>query len=150
MRFLGPTRFVAAGCALLITASGCAGAGPAAAGPFIGYWHVHVYALTIRSDGDGMFQWPLDRYCPPPSPCPPRAGEDHGSAHLALVRRDGDRYLGQVTGSNQTAVVPDGPVVLVLGTQDLMQLQFQSHPSAPPFTHYLCGTKTKTQVVNCG
>ena len=150
MRGVVTIRTLAAVGGLLIATASCGGASRATLDPFTGYWHVHVYTLTIRSDGSGLFQWPLDRYCPPPSPCPLSAAQDQGSANLTLVDLSRGRYFGLVNASNQPSVVPNGPVTLTLGSQDLIRLEFQTHPVAAPYAHYLCGTRTNVEVVNCG
>lgn len=141
-------------CGLLMSLTACGHPPTHPLGAFSGYWNVHVYSLTIESDGAGRFNWPLGRDCGPPfepssTLCPPLGAEVQASAQRSLIRIANRRYLGEITGSPQTYVVPDGPVQLSVGPNDVLNLHFSQSPQIRAYD-YLCGAKTNRSITNCG
>jgi len=149
--------------------AGCSGPS-LQAGPFAGTWHVHTYYLTVYHDGTGAFQWPTHVACGTgpgegPPPCDQAVpgtivepnGQvahvenivDGGHATLTLTNRSGTTARGIVSHSTQPSVVPDGNVMVTLGANDVIYLQFSSSPSVRAYD-YLCGTATNRSLINCG
>lgn len=140
--------------ALALVISGCSTSHRVSAGPLGGVWHVHTNYLTVRS-GSGDFSWPVHEFCgagiPPPCDTLSSTGEigDGGHAHLTLSSRAGAVAAGTVSGSSEPSVVPNGPVQLRLGPNDVLYLHFSRAPQIGAFS-YLCGPKTDRSATNCG
>lgn len=144
---------------LVLTAVLVTGCGTSvSAGPLAGTWHVHTYYLTINTNGSGSAKWPTHVTCGigvgrggPPCDKLGSNGQiiDAGRASLTLTYRSGDDGRGEVSGSTQTSVMPNGKVQLSLGANDVLYLRFAKPPKLKAYS-YLCGTATDASLINCG
>jgi hypothetical protein len=160
---LGAATLVGAGIYLLHGYTGRPALSPkapatATAGSMAGTWHVHTYYLLVNGNGLGSFQWPIHVSCGTgigygPPPCDrvsPNGGiQDGGHATLAIFSRTGDIAAAWIANSTDPATLPDGPVNLRVGPNDVLFL----HTSVPADTlaySYLCGPHTNRSLINCG
>lgn len=141
--------------AVLVTSLATACGGPLSAGPLRGTWHVHTFYLTIQADGSGAFRWPIHTSCASrvAGPCDQISASgvitDGGRGSLKLSSRSGATGRGVVSASTDPSVLPDGPVRLTVGANDVLYLAFARSPAVHAFD-YLCGPRTDTSKINCG
>jgi hypothetical protein len=153
---------------------------PVVAGPFAGTWHVHTTSLTVAADGRGRATWPIGVDCgtgigKAPPPCDARVPStivlpdgvrspvedvvDGGHATVRLTSVTGRTAHALVTASSDPTALPDGPAVLRVSSDDLLQLD----PHVAPLEAHLrwqalCGPRAASlplseqlsRGINCG
>lgn len=104
-------------------------------GPLAGSWRVHTTVVTIGGNGRGTATWPG----------PLGAGQSEatatpGRAELRVTGVSGMHGIGLVSGSTEPSVLADGPVQLLVTSQDLLYVtQGGSTAVGPILGSGLCG-----------
>ncbi|HEY7916427.1 MAG TPA: hypothetical protein VIC86_05540 [Acidimicrobiales bacterium] len=104
-------------------------------GPFTGSWRVHTTVVTIESNGRGTATWPG-----PLGPGQSEATATPGHADFRVTGVSGTHGIGLVSGSTEPSVLANGPIRLLVSSQDLLYItQGGSTAAGPILGSGLCG-----------